>query len=145
MNTKVSFLKKLGTGLLIISILVVLYFILVVSNSIFQLYLKYDNPQQDLEYISNQVGSIQDSDAARQALVNHFQPGMTRKEVYDIIVEIDPSLEGHLPAEGYSGFTCDKYDCAEIIHFFENRAGNFGVIFHYDLDEVLERVSLISY
>ena len=99
--------------------------------------------KQRLEMISERVGSEPDMDSIHQAIIGSFEPGMTRDEVYDKIVRIDPSLKDSL---GSKSFRCNENDCEEYLHFFSEQFGNrFGVGFVYSLDNELERILFLSW
>ena len=95
----------------------------------------------DLEYINKQFGSDGDIWEAGHAILDHFQPGMTQEEVYEIIIEIDPTLKNHL---GGNGIHCNSFDCFEYLVFFKDRF-SFEIYFQYDLDLMLIKVLPVSW
>ncbi|MFQ5401083.1 MAG: hypothetical protein ACE5E7_15980 [Anaerolineae bacterium] len=112
--------------------------------------------QVTLNYINRQLGTdTRDWLELYQAFETHFQPGMHRDEVIDILLELDPTLEDDLQSEEglrKSRFGCwtnsrGKDRCAEQIVPFQKiipvvgSTARFDYSFAYDQDMHLVAVS----
>lgn len=88
----------------------------------------------NLYYVSKQLKSDFDPDSVSQTFIGHFSSGMTRQEVSNVLLEIDPSLEEQLQRQIH----CIKViggRCSETLCLFHERVNcQFDYHFVYSLD-----------
>lgn len=101
--------------------------------------------RQEIRKLSESLGCEPDLISIHQTIIQSFEIGMTRNEVYEKIIEMDPSMKEVL---GTEFFRCDDgviNKCEEYLHFYSEQFGNgFGVGFIYE-DMILKRVLFLSF
>jgi hypothetical protein len=94
-------------------------------------------------YIGHQLGCRANWEALDACFQSRFREGMPQKEVYDILVEIDPQLAGTLGTDLQG--ECTEYGCCEVVTPFSDRVGSaFGWVFCFDRDMTLTGLSVGS-
>lgn len=88
----------------------------------------------DLKYLSSRVGSPMNWAAVYTAFEQQFVVGMTRDEVHDRLVELDPALQDRLPTEPECNVIEYELQCSEVIWAFERVGYKFNYVFVYTPD-----------
>lgn len=110
---------------------IILFLILIIFYYLLFVYLQF---KISLKNIANEFDCKANVDSILYAIANQFEISSSREETYQMIIEIDPSLERIL-GDGYSCNQNTNY-CNEHVYFFRDRFPNsFGIYFLYTYDE----------
>lgn len=113
---------------------------LLVSFMVILFVTDYIKDSINLYYVSKELNSDFDPDSVTETFRGHFSPEMTRQEVSDILLKIDPSLQEQLQQQHIS---CDRYGCFEVLCLFHERA-NCQVTYYFIYSSDL-RLKYITY
>jgi hypothetical protein len=98
----------------------------------------------DLRYVSSQVGSSVDWNAAHEAFEGSFSEGMLRAQVHAKLLELDPSLRDQLPTALECLNLGSEPRCIEQILVFRRAGYRFNYDFYYTPDQELIKLSISS-
>lgn len=98
----------------------------------------------DLRYVSSQVGSSMNWNAAHEAFERTFSEGMPRAQVHAKLLNLDPSLRDQLPTDLECLDLGSESKCIEQILVFGRVGYRFNYDFYYTPDQELIKLSISS-